>query len=176
MATLSNPSLYDAEVPLTPCEFQVCFELVNTALVHKQIAAKLGKSTKTVEVQIASAYKKLGVTSRCELIQRFNSVREVQVKSLPSKGLVHRLMQRLDEVERVLNDLLTERASLSQRPEQLRTLVIPATANDLLGSRRGREMHRGINILSPIPRLATVTRIQSSNDRSYFPRLLSPYP
>ena len=125
MTPQHNTSLFNEEIPLTPCEFQVCFELMNTALVHKQIAAKLGKSTKTVEVQIASAYKKLGVTSRCELIQRFNSVREVQVKSLPSKGLVHRLMQRLDEVERVLNDLLTEKASLSHRAEQLRPLSSP---------------------------------------------------
>jgi DNA-binding CsgD family transcriptional regulator len=108
MTTLHTPSLFRGEMQLTPCEFQVCYELVNTALVHKQIAAKLGKSAKTVEVQIASAYKKLGVTSRWELIQRFNSEREIQVKSLPSKGFVSRIMQRLDEIERVLNDLLTD--------------------------------------------------------------------
>jgi DNA-binding CsgD family transcriptional regulator len=133
MTPQHNTSLFNEEIPLTPCEFQVCCELVNTTLLHKQIAAKLGKSTKTVEVQIASAYKKLGVTSRCELIQRFNSAREIQLKSLPSKGLVRRLMQRLDEVERVLNDLLTARASLSQRPELLEALVIPDAAHDLLG-------------------------------------------
>jgi DNA-binding CsgD family transcriptional regulator len=96
------------EAQLTPCEFQVCFELVNTALVHKQIAAKLGKSVKTVEVQIASAYKKLGVTSRCELIQRFNSEREVAVKSLPSPGMLNRILRRLDELESVINELLIE--------------------------------------------------------------------
>ena len=108
MTRLHNRSPFDGEIQLTPCEFQVCYELVNTALVHKQIAAKLGKSAKTVEVQIASAYKKLGVTSRWELIQRFNSEREIEVKSLPSKGFVNRIIQRLDEIERVLNDLLTE--------------------------------------------------------------------
>ena len=108
MTTLHNRSPFDGEIQLTPCEFQVCYELVNTALAHKQIAAKLGKSAKTVEVQIASAYKKLGVTSRWELIQRFNSEREIEVKSLPSKGFVNRIIQRLDEIERVLNDLLTE--------------------------------------------------------------------
>src|ERR1700719_2020377 len=108
MTTLQTPSPFPGEMQLTPCEFQVCYELVNTPLVHKQIAAKLGKSAKTVEVQIASAYKKLGVTSRWELIQRCNSKREIQIKFLPSAGLVNRIMQRLDEIERVLNDLLTE--------------------------------------------------------------------
>ena len=118
MTTPPTRSLFPVEMQLTPCEFQVCYELVNTALVHKQIAAKLGKSAKTVEVQIASAYKKLGVTSRWELIQRFNSEREIQVKSLPSRGLMNRIMQRLDEIERVLNDLLTKehRAPSAVRP------------------------------------------------------------
>src|SRR5580704_6364840 len=119
MTTLHTPSLLRGEMQLTPCEFQVCYELVNTALVHKQIAAKLGKSAKTVEVQIASAYKKLGVTSRWELIQRFNSEREIPVKSLPSGGLVNRIMQRLDEIERMLNDLLTQER---RSPNPVRTI------------------------------------------------------
>jgi DNA-binding CsgD family transcriptional regulator len=108
MTTVHSSLRGREKTELTPCEFQVCYELVNTALVHKQIAAKLGKSVKTVEVQIASAYKKLRVTSRCELIQRFNNEREVPVNSAPSKGLLNRLMQRLDNIERLLNDLLRE--------------------------------------------------------------------
>jgi len=119
MTTLQTPPPFPGEMQLTPCEFQVCYELVNTALVHKQIAAKLGKSAKTVEVQIASAYKKLGVTSRWELIQRFNSKREIPVKFLPSTGLLNRIMQRLDEIERVLNDLLTEE---HRAPNPVRTI------------------------------------------------------
>ena len=98
----NNGSLFRPEVQLTRCESQVCYELVNTALVHKQIAAKLGKSVKTVEGQIASAYKKLSVTSRCELIQKFNSEREAPVDSLHFEGLVNRILQRLDELERVV--------------------------------------------------------------------------
>jgi DNA-binding CsgD family transcriptional regulator len=113
--TKMNPSIVPGEAQLTPCEFQVCNELVHTALVHKQIAAKLGKSAKTVEVQITSAYKKLGVTSRWELIQRFNSEVEIPVKDIPSKGLVNRLMQRLDEIERILDELRSEQR-LSLRP------------------------------------------------------------
>ena len=132
MTTLHTPSRFRGEMQLTPCEFQVCYELVNTALVHKQIAAKLGKSAKTVEVQIASAYKKLGVTSRWELIQRFNSEREIQVKSLPSKGFVNRIMQRLDEMERVLNDLLAEQR---RTPTPVRTIE-PVTSVDALYSPR----------------------------------------
>ena len=110
MTALHNRSSFDGEMKLTPCEFQVCNELVNTPLVHKQIAAKLGKSAKTLEVQIASAYKKLGVSSRFELIQRFENAKEVQVSHLFSSDVVHRIMLRLDEIESKLNALLTERA------------------------------------------------------------------
>jgi|HubBroStandDraft_6_1064221.scaffolds.fasta_scaffold252226_2 DNA-binding CsgD family transcriptional regulator len=128
MTTLHNRSSFDGEMKLTPCEFQVCNELVNTPLVHKQIAAKLGKSAKTVEVQIASAYKKLGVTSRWELIQRFNSEKEIPVKSLPSGGLVNRIMQRLDEIERMLNDLLTQER---RSPNPVRTIDSVTSVNAL---------------------------------------------
>ena len=132
MTTPHNRSPFDREIQLTPCEFQVCYELVNTALVHKQIAAKLGKSAKTVEVQIASAYKKLGVSSRWELIQRFNSESEIPVKSLSSKGFVNRIMQRLDEIERVLNDLLTAE---HRSPSPVRTIESLNSANALLRPR-----------------------------------------
>jgi hypothetical protein len=87
--------------------------LVKTTLGQKEIAAKLGKSVKTVNLQATSAYKKLGVTSRFELIQRFGKTKEVQVSHLSSSDLVHRLMQRLEEVESKLNALLAERASSS---------------------------------------------------------------
>jgi DNA-binding CsgD family transcriptional regulator len=131
MTTPHNRSPFDRQIQLTPCEFQVCYELVNTALVHKQIAAKLGKSAKTVEVQIASAYKKLGVKSRWELIQRFNSESEIPVKSLPSKGFVNRIMQRLDEMERMLNDLLAEQ---HRSPTPIRTIESVITSVDALYS------------------------------------------
>jgi DNA-binding CsgD family transcriptional regulator len=110
MTTLRNPSLLDGEIPLTPCELQVCYELVKTTVGQKEIAAKLGKSVKTVNIQATSAYKKLGVTNRFELIQRFGKREEVQVLHLSSRDVVHRIMQRLDEVESKLNALLTERA------------------------------------------------------------------
>jgi DNA-binding CsgD family transcriptional regulator len=132
MTTPRNRSPIDGEIQLTPCEFQVCYELVNTALVHKQIAAKLGKSAKTVEVQIASAYKKLGVTSRWELIHRFNSEREIPVKSLPPTGLVNRMMQLLDEIERVLNDLLIKERRL---PSTIRRIESITSVDDSLGPR-----------------------------------------
>jgi DNA-binding CsgD family transcriptional regulator len=109
MTTLHSPSLFNGEKPLTPCELQVCYELVKTTLGQKEIAAKLGKSVKTVNLQATSAYKKLGVTSRFELIQRFGKTKEVQVSHLSSSDVVHRLMQRLEEVESKLNALLAER-------------------------------------------------------------------
>jgi DNA-binding CsgD family transcriptional regulator len=109
MTTPHNPSFLNDEMPLTPCELQVCYELVKTTLAQKEIAAKLGKSTKTVNLQATSAYKKLGVTGRFELIQRFNRGKEVQVSHLSSRDVVHRIMQRLDEIERVLHDLITEK-------------------------------------------------------------------
>ena len=109
MTPQHNTSLFNEEIPLTPCEFQVCFELVTTTLLQKEIAAKLGKSCKTMNVQAASAYKKLGVTNRFELIQRFNKGEQVQVLQLSSRDVVHRIMKRLDEIERKLNDLLRER-------------------------------------------------------------------
>jgi DNA-binding CsgD family transcriptional regulator len=107
MTTLHNPSLFNGEIPLTRCELQVCDELVRTTLAQKEIAAKLGKSTKTVNIQATSAYKKLGVANRFELIQRFGKGKEVQVSHLSSRDVVHRIMQRLDEIENVLNHLLT---------------------------------------------------------------------
>ncbi len=58
---------------LTSCESQVCRELVKTSLVQKEIAAKLGKSHRTVTMQVTSIYKKLGVNSRLELIQKLSS-------------------------------------------------------------------------------------------------------
>jgi DNA-binding CsgD family transcriptional regulator len=111
MTTLQNPSLFNSEIPLTPREFQVCYELVTTTLSQKEIAAKLGKSLRTVNLQATSGYKKLGVTSRFELIQRFGKGKEVQVSYLSSRDVVHRIMQKLDEIERVLNDLLTRKQS-----------------------------------------------------------------
>jgi DNA-binding CsgD family transcriptional regulator len=132
MTTQLNRSPFEREIQLTPCEFQVCYELVNTALGHKQIAAKLGKSAKTVEVQIAAAYKKLKVTSRWELIQRFNSEREIQVKSLPFEGFVNRVMQRLDEIERLLNDLL---AAEHRSPSPVRTIETVTSLNALFRPR-----------------------------------------
>ena len=110
MTTLHKPSLFNGEIPLTPCELEICYELVKTTLAQKEIAAKLGKSVKTVDVQAASAYKKLGVSSRFELIQRFGNAKEVQVSHLSSRDVVHRIMLRLDEIESKLNALLAERA------------------------------------------------------------------
>jgi DNA-binding CsgD family transcriptional regulator len=110
MTTLHSPSLFNEKIPLTPCELQVCYELVKTTLAQKEIAAKLGKSAKTVNLQATSAYKKLGVTGRFELIQRFNQGEE-QVSHLSSRDVIHRIMRRLDEIERVLQDLLTGKHS-----------------------------------------------------------------
>ena len=120
MTTLHNPSLFNGDIPLTPCELQVCYELVQTTLAQKEIAAKLGKSAKTVNLQATSAYKKLGVTGRFELIQRF-SKGEVQVSHLSSRDVVHRIMQRLDEIENKLNALLTERAFIVSRIRSTRS-------------------------------------------------------
>lgn len=87
-------SLFDGDVPLTPCELQVCCELNNTSLGRKEIAAKLGKSLKTVDVQATSAYRKLGVKSRLELIQRFSSGKEIKASHLSSLDIVHGIMER----------------------------------------------------------------------------------
>ena len=157
MTTLHTPSLSSGEMQLTPCEFQVCYELVNTALVHKLIAAKLGKSAATVEVQIASSYKKLGVTSRWELIQRFNSEREIQVKSLPSKDFVNRIMQRLDEIERVLNDLITEK---HRSPSPVRTIESVTSVDALF---RPRYSSHNVNAADSV---AVETRICSALHRA----------
>ncbi len=108
MTALSNTSLLDEDLPLSPCEFQVCYELATGTLTQKEIAGKLGKSLKTISVQATSGYKKLGVTSRFELIQRFGKGKEVQVSHLSSRDVVHRIMERLDEIEGVLNVLLKQ--------------------------------------------------------------------
>ena len=101
-------SLFDGNVPLTPSELQVCFELIGTPLSLKEIAAKLGKSVKTVDVQATSAYRKLSVTSRLELIQRFGSGTEVKVSHLSSRDIAHGIMEKLDEINSKLNYILAQ--------------------------------------------------------------------
>jgi len=108
MLTTYTSSLFDSNVPLTPCELQVCCELVRTPLSLKEIAAKLGKSLKTVDVQATSAYKKLCVKSRLELIQRFGSGTEVRVSHLSSRDIAHGIMEKLDEINSKLNYLLAQ--------------------------------------------------------------------
>ena len=108
MLTTYASSLFGSNVPLTPCELQVCCELVRTPLSLKEIAAKLGKSLKTVDVQATSSYRKLNVTSRLELIQRFGSGTEVKVSHLSSRDITHRIMERLDEINSKLNYLLEQ--------------------------------------------------------------------
>jgi hypothetical protein len=88
----------------------VCYELVKTPLSIKEIAAKLGKSPKTVDVQSTSAYRKLGVRNRLELIQRFSSGKEIQVSHLSSQDIVHAIVERLDGIDRKLNELLGKRS------------------------------------------------------------------
>src|SRR2546429_9929198 len=110
MLTTYASSLFDGNVPLTPCELQVCCELVRTPLSLKEIAAKLGKSLKTVDVQAASAYKKLGVKSRLELIQRFGSGTEGKVSHLSSRDVAHGIIERFDEINSKLNYLLAQTA------------------------------------------------------------------
>jgi DNA-binding CsgD family transcriptional regulator len=102
----SSPS--DGNVPLTPCELQVCYELIRTPLSLKEIATKLGKALKTVDVQATSAYRKLNVTSRLELIQRFGSGTEVKVSHVSSRDVAHGIMERLDEINSKLNYLLAQ--------------------------------------------------------------------
>ena len=108
MLTTYTSSFFDSNVPLTPCELQVCCELVRTPLSLKEIAAKLGKSLKTVDVQATSTYKKLGVKSRLELIQRFGSGTEVRVSHLSSRDIAHGIMEKLDEINSKLNYLLAQ--------------------------------------------------------------------
>ena len=106
MITIHGSSSFDGDVPLTPRELQVCCELINTSLGLKEIATKLGKSLKTMDVQASSAYRKLGVKSRLELIQRFSSGKEIKVSHLSSRDIVHGIMERLDEINGKLNYLL----------------------------------------------------------------------
>jgi DNA-binding CsgD family transcriptional regulator len=109
MINRSIGSLFEGGVPLTPSELQVCYELVQTPLGLKEIAAKFGKSPKTVDFQATSAYRKLGVKNRLELIQRFSSGKEIQVSHLSSRDIVHAIIGRLDEIDGKLNELLGKR-------------------------------------------------------------------
>jgi len=109
MNTINGLLLLDADVPLTPCEFALCHELVKTTLGLKEIAAKLGKSTKTANVQATSAYRKLGVKSRLELIQRFHNGKEIRVSHISAREAVLGITQRLDEIENKLDYLLAQR-------------------------------------------------------------------
>jgi DNA-binding CsgD family transcriptional regulator len=111
-------SLFDGEIPLTRCELEVCYELVNTPMGLKEIAAKLGKSTKTVSVQATSAYQKLSVQSRLQLVQRFHSGKEVRVTELSSRDVVHGILDRLDEIEHLLKDLVEEKHRSSSGPKK----------------------------------------------------------
>lgn len=59
-----------------------------------------------MDVQSTSAYRKLGVRNRLELIPRFSSGREIQVSHLSSQDIVKAIVERLDGIDRKLNELL----------------------------------------------------------------------
>jgi DNA-binding NarL/FixJ family response regulator len=58
---------------LTPGEWRVA-ELAASGLRNREIAAALFVSPKTVEANLARAYRKLGVRSRAELAARWSSL------------------------------------------------------------------------------------------------------
>lgn len=60
---------------LTPCEYDVVVLAATTDLQYKEIAVKLNKSHKTVDQQIGSALRKLGISSRLSLILRWPTLR-----------------------------------------------------------------------------------------------------
>ncbi len=65
-AELERTHLREAPTDLTPSEEQVA-ELAASGLKNRQIAERLYLSPKTVEANLARAYRKLGVGSRAEL-------------------------------------------------------------------------------------------------------------
>lgn len=68
---------------LSPRERQVC-ALVLRGLVIKEAAFRLGISTNTARNHLARVYQKLGVTTRAELVHRFQRLGEDQPGLRPS--------------------------------------------------------------------------------------------
>lgn len=62
----SHPSALGVAVELTPVEREVA-ELLLGGASYREIAARRGRSVRTIAKQVASVFKKLGVSSRSEL-------------------------------------------------------------------------------------------------------------
>ena len=56
---------------LTPRELQVCLLITGESLLSKQIAARLGISTSSVDKHLASIFKKFRIRSRMELVNGY---------------------------------------------------------------------------------------------------------
>jgi DNA-binding CsgD family transcriptional regulator len=65
-----RPAVEGALHALTPRQREVATLLVKSGLSHKQIAEKLGRSTRTVEKHVEKIFRALGVRSRPELVAR----------------------------------------------------------------------------------------------------------
>lgn len=72
-------SLPDSFFVLTSKEKQVCFFL-SKAFTNKTIAEQLGSSEKTIENQLTSIYKKLGLRSRATLIHTIKAHCQIIIK------------------------------------------------------------------------------------------------
>ena len=59
---------------LSPREKQICFYL-SRALSNQEIATELNSARKTIENQLTSIYRKLGIRSRTMLLHLINSTR-----------------------------------------------------------------------------------------------------
>jgi DNA-binding CsgD family transcriptional regulator len=68
-AAAGSPAPAGSQVGLTAAEQRVA-KLAASGLTNREVAATLFISTKTVEANLARAYRKLGIESRAELGQR----------------------------------------------------------------------------------------------------------
>jgi DNA-binding CsgD family transcriptional regulator len=69
---------------LTPQELQIALQVAE-GKANKEVAAAMFLSTKTVEFHLSRIYRKLGLTSRAELVRRFATGVEVQAAGSPAR-------------------------------------------------------------------------------------------
>jgi|HubBroStandDraft_1064217.scaffolds.fasta_scaffold2340478_1 DNA-binding CsgD family transcriptional regulator len=81
---MSAPALASPSVPLSPREAEVCLLLIE-GLALKEIAFRLGISTRTAECHRVNIYRKLRVHSRDELVEHYrpSSFQDIHKDSTP---------------------------------------------------------------------------------------------
>lgn len=93
---------------LSPAQLRVCEELTNTSFSLKEIAHRLNVTPSTVDAHCQRIYRKLGVRTRVELIQKLRGGVQIQVVSVSNADLLQAANEKLDRIEAMIESLMEQ--------------------------------------------------------------------